>query len=117
EKTIFVQIIGLPPKGAANHLLTEKLRAEGANAEYVGDSVGVPTFGEHRYRYDATNRSTQLAIFANCIHDLAKKGDVVQLSTLLNLLRELAPALYDFTAEPLDLVRRHGAKAVIEPFA
>ncbi len=37
-----IEFVGLPAKSATDHLLAEKLRAEGADAEDVRDGVGVP---------------------------------------------------------------------------
>ena len=55
EQAFFVQVVGLAAQGAADDLLAEKLRAEGAHAEDVGDGVGVPAFGEHGDGDDAAD--------------------------------------------------------------
>ena len=57
EQALFVQVVGLAAQRAADHLLAQKLGAEGADAEHVGDGVGVPALGEHRDRDDAADAS------------------------------------------------------------
>ena len=42
EQALLVQLVGLAAQRAADDLLAEKLGAEGADAEDVGDGVGVP---------------------------------------------------------------------------
>ena len=55
ELGLRVQLVGLPAQRAADDLLAEKLRAERADAEDVGDGVGVPAFGQHRDGDDAAD--------------------------------------------------------------
>ena len=47
EEILLVQVVGLAAQRAADDLLAQKLGAEGAHAEHVGDGVGVPAFGQH----------------------------------------------------------------------
>ena len=56
EQAFFVQVVGLAAQRAADDLLAQKLGAEGADAEDVGDGVGVPALGEHGDRDDAADR-------------------------------------------------------------
>ena len=60
EQAFLVQVVGLPAQGAADDLLAQELGAEGADAEDVGDGVGVPALGEHRDRDDAADRLAEL---------------------------------------------------------
>ena len=63
-------IDGVTPaaQGAADHLLAQKLRPEGADAENVRDGVDVPAFGEHRDADDAADLFAELAGLADGIH-------------------------------------------------
>ena len=79
EQTFFVQVVGLAAQGAADDLLAQELRAEGADAEDVGDGIGVPALGEHRDGDDAADGAAELAGLADGVHDLAEQflvGDV-----------------------------------------
>ena len=67
-----------PPQAAADHLLAEQLRAEGADAEDVRDGVGVPAFGEHRDGDDAPDVLAELAGLADGVHHLAQQVFVGQ---------------------------------------
>ena len=91
----------------------KKLGAEGANAENVGDGVGIPAFGEHRDGDDAADRAAKLAGLADGVHDLAEQflvGDVVAGAGV-------AAALDDLAAEAVDLVGGHAAKIVVKRIA
>ena len=82
EQALLVQVVGLPAQRAADHLLAEELRAEGAHAEDVRDGVGVPALGQHRDRDDAADRAAKPAVLADRVHDLAQQllvGDVLGL--------------------------------------
>ena len=82
NRPVLVQIVGLAAQRAADDLLAKKLRAEGADAEDVGDGVGVPPLGEHRDRDDAADRLAELARLADGVHHLAQQvlvGDVLGL--------------------------------------
>ncbi len=82
EQALLVQVVGLAAQRAADDLLAEELRAEGADAEDVGDGVGVPALGEHRDRDDAADRLAEPARLADGVHDLAQQllvGDVLGL--------------------------------------
>ena len=113
EKPFFVQIVGLATQRAANDLLAQELRAEGANAENMGDGVGIPALGEHRDRDDAADGTAKLAGLADGVHDLAEQflvGDVFAGT-------RVAGALDDLAAKALDLVGRHAAEVVVERIA
>ena len=113
EQAVFVQVVRLATERAADHLLAEKLRAEGADAEDVGDGVGVPAFGEHGDRHDAADAGAELVLLADRVHDLAQQllvGDVLGGA-------RVAGALDDLAAEALDLVRGHRAEVVVERIA
>ena len=60
-------------QAAADDLLAEELGAEGADAEDVGDGVGVPALGEHRDRHDAADLLAELARLADGVHHLAQQ--------------------------------------------
>ncbi len=113
EQAFFVQIVGLAAECAADDLLAKQLRAEGPDAEHVGDGIGVPAFGEHRDRDDAADRAAKLAGLADGVHDLAQQlliGDVLAGAGI-------AGALDDLAAKPLDLVGGHPAEIVIQGIA
>jgi len=89
------------------------LGAESANAENVGDGVGVPSFGEHGDRDDAADRAAKLSRLADRVHDLAEQfliGDVLAGT-------DITRALHDFTAKAVDLVGSHAAKIVVQRIA
>ena len=54
---IVVGVVRLAAQRAADDLLAEELRAEGADAQHVRDGPGVPALGEHRDGDDAADRS------------------------------------------------------------
>ena len=83
EQALFVQIVGLAAQRTANDLLAQKLRAEGANAQNVGDGVGIPALGEHGDRDDAADRFAEAAVLADGVHDFAEQvliGEVLGLT-------------------------------------
>ena len=88
EQAFVVELIGLAAQGAADHLLAEELRAEGADAQDVGDGVRVPALGQHRDRDDAADLLAEPALLADRVHDLAEQ---IGVGDLLDLLLE-APA-------------------------
>ncbi len=113
NEPFFVQLVGLAAQRATDDLLAQKLGAEGANAENVGDGVGIPAFGEHRDRDDAADGAAKLAGLADGVHDLAEQflvGDVVAGTGV-------AGALHDLAAKALDLVGGHAAEVVVERVA
>ena len=71
EEAILVGVVRLAAERTADHLLAEKLRAERADAEDVGDGPGVPALGEHGNGDDAPNRSAERTRLADGVHDLA----------------------------------------------
>ena len=48
EEAVLVGLVGAAAQAAADDLLAQELGAERADAEDVGDGVGVPALGEHR---------------------------------------------------------------------
>ena len=60
-------------QAAADDLLAEQLRAEGADAEDVRHGVGVPALGEHRDGDDALDLLAELARLADGVHHLAQQ--------------------------------------------
>ena len=112
-RSFFVQLVGLAAQRATNNLLAQKLGAEGANAENVGDGIGIPAFGEHRDGDDAADRTAKLAGLADSVHDLAEQflvGDVFAGTGV-------AGALDDFAAKAFNLVGSHATKVVVERIA
>ena len=79
EQAVLVQLIGLAAQAAADHLLAQELGAEGADAEDVGDGVGVPAFGQHRHRDDAADLLAEPARAADGVHHLAQQLAVADL--------------------------------------
>ena len=73
NRPFVVELVGLAAQRAADDLLAQKLRAESANAEDMGDSVGVPAFGQHGHRHDAANLLAETPWLADGVHDLAQK--------------------------------------------
>ena len=73
EMALVVGGITHAPQGAADHLLAEQLRAEGADAEDVGDGVGVPAFGEHGDADHAFDVFAELAGLADGVHHFAEQ--------------------------------------------
>ena len=73
EEIVVVQVIRLAAERAADDLFTEELGAEGADADDVGDGVGVPAFGEHGDRDDAADLFAELAFLADGVHDFAEE--------------------------------------------
>ena len=113
EEILLVEVVGLAPQSAANDLLAEKLGAEGADTQDVGDVVGVPPLGEHGNRHDAADAGTELVELADRVHDLSQQLLVGQVFGGAGI----AGALDDLAAEALDLVHGHGAEVGIEGIA
>ena len=59
---------------AADDLLAEERGAEGAQAEDVGDGVGVPALGQHADRDDAADLLAEPALAADGVHHLAQES-------------------------------------------
>jgi hypothetical protein len=55
------------------------LGAERANAQDVRDGVGVPAFGQHRHRNNATNLLPEATFAANGVHDLPQESALAHL--------------------------------------
>ena len=72
EQILLVQVVRLAAQGAADDLLAQKLRAEGAHAEHVSHGVGIPTFGQHRDGDDAADIGAELAVLADGVHHFAE---------------------------------------------
>ncbi|MDT4852850.1 hypothetical protein FQZ97_870990 [compost metagenome] len=110
EQALVVQLIGLAAQCAADDLFAQKLGAEGADAEHVGNGIGIPTFCEHRYRHNAADRAAQLPCLADRVHNLAQElliRDLVSCACI--------PAAFDdLAAETLDLIGSHAAEVVVQ---
>jgi hypothetical protein len=61
----------LAAQTAPDHLFAQKLGAERADAQDVGDGVGVPSFGQHRHRNHAPNLLAETSGAADGVHDFA----------------------------------------------
>ena len=86
--------------------------AEGADAQDVGDGVGIPALGEHGDGDNAADGFAELALLADGVHDLAEEVGVGDLAGLLHV------AAFDhFAAEAFDFVGGHFAKILVEGFA
>ena len=79
EFRLVVGGVAHPPKGAADDLLAEQLRAEGPDAENVGHGAGVPSLGQHRDAHDATDLLAELAGLADGVHHFAEQVFVGQI--------------------------------------
>jgi len=55
EQPFFVLFVRHATQRTPNDLLAKELGAEGANAENMGDGIGIPSLGEHRDRDDAAD--------------------------------------------------------------
>ena len=79
----------------------------------MGHGIGIPALGEHGDGNDAADRSTQPTVLADGVHDFPQEvlvGEVLRLAGV-------AGTFDDLTAEALDLIGRHAAEIVIQPFA
>ena len=74
ERLLFIQVVGLAAKRPADDLLAEKLGAEGAHAQDMGDGIGIPAFREHGNRDDAADRLAEAAFLADRIHDFPEQS-------------------------------------------
>ena len=77
EEAVLVGLVGAAAQAAADDLLAQQLGAERADAEDVGDGVGVPALGEHGDGDDAADRLAELARLADGVHHLAHDLAVV----------------------------------------
>jgi hypothetical protein len=109
----FVQIVRLAAQGTADDLLTQELRAEGTDSQNVGDRIGIPSLGDHRDGYDATNGAAELPGLTDRVHDLAEKLLICDFVAGTGI----AGPLYNFTAEVFNFVGSHAAKIFIERIA
>ena len=112
EQILFIQIVGLAAQGAADDLLAQKLRAEGAHAEDVGDGARVPALGEHRHRYHAAGGAPEPARDADGVHHFAQQ---VVVGKALGLAA-VAGAFDDLPAKALDLIGRGNPEVPAERF-
>ena len=113
KESFFVQVVRLATQRAPNDLLAEELGAEGANAENMGDGIGVPSLGEHRDGDDAADGTAKLSGLADSVHDLAEQflvGDVFAGTGITG-------ALNNFTAKALNLIGSHAAEVIVERIA
>ena len=112
EQALLVQIVGLAAEGAAHHLLAQKLGAERAYSEDVGDGAGVPALGEHRDRHHAAGGAAEPARHADGVHHFAQQvlvGEAFGLAAV-------AGARDDLATEALDLVARGDPEVPAESF-
>ncbi len=80
----FVDRVAAPSQPAPDDLLAQQLAAERADAEHMGDRVGVPALGEHRDGHDAADVLAELARLADRVHRLAQEvavGELVGVGT------------------------------------
>ena len=75
-----VEVVGLAAQAAPDHLLAQKLGAEGADAEDVGDGVRVPPFGQHGHRDHAADLLAEPARTADGVHHLAQQRALARLA-------------------------------------
>src|SRR5262249_40704743 len=89
------------------------LRAKSADAEHMGDIVGVPPFGEHGDRDYTADRATKLAGFTHGVHDLAEQ------LLLCNIFAraDISGALHDLTAKAFDFVVGNTTKSAVQCIA
>jgi SAM (Sterile alpha motif) domain-containing protein len=73
QSGLWVEIIGPAAQAAADHLLAQQLGAEGSDTEDVGHRVGVPAFGQHRDRDDASYLFAESPCAADGVHHLAQQ--------------------------------------------
>ena len=73
EQVFLIEIVGLAAQCPADDLLAQKLGAEGAHAQHMGDGVGIPALGEHGDRHDAANRFAEAAFLADRVHDFPEQ--------------------------------------------
>jgi hypothetical protein len=73
------------------------------------DVVGIPSFGEHWDRYDATDIRTELARFSHGVHDLAQHLFILD---VVNALLT-SSALDSLTTKPFNLWSEQLAEARI----
>ena len=110
---LFVQVVGLAAQRAADDLLAQKLGAEGADAENVGDGVGVPAFREHR---DETTQRMEPPSWPG-LPTVFMTSRSNSWSVMFSACASVAGALDDLAAKALDLVGGHAAKVVVERIA
>src|SRR5690606_38411030 len=105
--------IRLATQGSTNHLFAQQLGTERTHAEDVSDGVGIPAFGEHGHRHDATDLLTQAPLLANGVHHFAQKFAVTQVLSL----SAIASALDDLALEAFDLIGSHASEVVVQRLA
>ena len=113
ELVVFVKVVRLAAEGATDDLFTEELSAEGADAEDMGNGVGVPAFGEHGDGDDAADGFAECAGFADGVHDFAEEGLVGEV--VAGVL--VAGSLDHVAAEAIKFGSGHGAKVFVERVA
>ena len=65
--------VAYAPKSATYDLLTEKLSAEGSDAEDMGDGIRVPTLGEHGDGDDTADTFAKFAGLSDGVENFAKQ--------------------------------------------
>ncbi len=98
EHAVRRRVVARAAERPADHLLAQELGPEGADAQDVGDGVGVPALGQHRDRDDAADVGAQAAGLADGVQDLAQ--DVLVLEVVDAAAREAGDVL---ALELLDL--------------
>src|SRR5215510_6384214 len=78
----------------------------------MGHSIGIPPFGEHGNRHDATDRLPKPTLFADGVHGFPQQVVVADVLRLAGV----AGAFNDLAAEALDLVSRYTTEIVVQPF-
>ena len=112
EQSFGIQIVGIAAQAAPDDLLAQKLGAEGANAEDMGDGVGVPSLGQHGDGHDAAHLFAKSPFLADRIHDFAQQVGVGEFPDFAR-----AGALRDLTLVLLDLKGGGAPEIVVERFA
>ncbi|MNK95194.1 hypothetical protein D3C87_1154200 [compost metagenome] len=113
EEALLVQLIGLAAQGSANHLFAQQLGAERTHTKDVGHGIGIPAFGEHGHRHDATDLLTQAALLANGVHHLTQQFAIAQVFSL----SAVAGTLDDLALEAFDFVSSHTPEIVVQRLA
>src|SRR5439155_22505432 len=65
---VLIDGVAAATQAPADDLLAQELAAERADAEDVGNGVGIPALGEHGHRYDAADVLAELAPLADGVH-------------------------------------------------
>ena len=113
EQPIFVELIGLAAQSSADDLFAQQLRAEGTNTQNMCDRIGVPSFGQHGNRYDATYLLSQSSLLPNGIHDFTQKFAIAEVLSLVTV----SGSFYDFSLESFDFIGCHASEVIVQYLA